>query len=188
MGGTPDAHPTRPRMRPRFELFFSGDVDALRSRLEQDFAASTLYEGKVFQQSAAVWLPEKDRTYWSPYLNLSFEADTQDSGRTHVFGRFSPHPSVWTLFVAIYFALGLIGVGCAVYGMVELSMHGTGWWLLGLPVSLAAIAFVFGASLIGQGLSADQMHGLRHIVEHACGVSQALDPLHPEEDAREAGA
>lgn len=163
-------------MRPRFELTFSGSVEALRDALKRDLKRSTLCQGSVSRASASIWLPADERTLWSPYLNLAYEVDEQDSTQTRVRARFSPHPNVWTFFVALYFAIGLVGVAMGVYGMVAWSLYGNPWWLLGVPGSGLTIAFVFGASLIGQGLSADQMHTLRHLVEHACDLSQKVDP------------
>ncbi|MFT5359124.1 MAG: hypothetical protein ACI9KE_006367 [Polyangiales bacterium] len=162
-------------MRPRFELRFAGSVDALREALRRDLCDTTLCEGEVYRANASLWLPADTRSFWSPYLNLAFEADEDEPSVTHVRARFSPHPNVWTFFIALYFAIGVIGVGFGVYGMVAWSLEGNPWWLLGAPASALTIAFVFGASLIGQGLSAGEMHNLRHVVEHACGLSQEVD-------------
>ncbi|MEM6957486.1 MAG: hypothetical protein AAF645_17465 [Myxococcota bacterium] len=154
-------------MRPRFELHFRGSRESLRQRLRLAIDASDMCEGKVFRASAAVWLPADARNYWSPYLNLTLD-ESEDGEGVRLGGRFSPHPSVWTLFMATYFALGVAGVAAGVYGLVQWSLKGDFWWLLGVPASMAAIAFVFGASLIGQGLSADQMYDLRRVVDAAC--------------------
>lgn len=164
-------------MRPRFELRFPGSIDALRDALDDDLRKTSLCEGEVFRSNAALWLPEDKRSLWSPYLNLTFESDEEQPSVTLVHARFSPHPNVWTFFIAVYFAIALIGVGFSVYGMVAWSLEGNPWWLLGAPASALTIAFVFGASLIGQGLSASEMHDLRHVVEHACGLSQELEAL-----------
>ena len=166
---------TKAAMRPRFELRYAGSLDALRDALSRDISATSLCEGEVFRANASLWLPAETRSFWSPYLNLSFESAEDEAGVT-VHARFSPHPNVWTFFIALYFAIALVGVGFGVYGMVAWSLHGNPWWLLGAPASAFVIAFVFGASLIGQGLSAGEMHNLRHIVEHACGLSQEVDP------------
>lgn len=67
-------------------------------------------------------------------------------GKDRVRGRFPPHPAAWTGFMAVYGVL--------------------------IMVSLAAL--VYGASLIGQGLTQDEMFALRVCVERlACGE----DPL-----------
>ena len=41
------------------------------------------------------------------------------------------------------------------------------WMLLGVPASMALIAFVYGAAVIGQGLTADEMYDLRAVVDRA---------------------
>ena len=154
-----------PRMRPRFEARRKGSVASFRAALKNEITHCEDCLGEAYRSNAAVWI--ENRTYWSPYLNLIFEEDEENKGTTIIRGRFSPHPDVWTMFMAIYFALALSGVGCMVYAMVEFSLHHTLWWMLGVPLSMVAIAFVFGASLIGQGLSADEMYTLRRMVDRA---------------------
>jgi hypothetical protein len=59
-------------------------------------------------------------------------------GGGHVMkARFAPHPHIWMLVVAIYFALGLIAVAGAMYGLSLMILGGSLWpfWLV--PGALA---------------------------------------------------
>jgi hypothetical protein len=87
-------------MRPRFEFQLPVTrerwLDALRSLLESD--AGSL-RGQVFRKHAVVEMRVRERTFWSPYLNLEVEDEPDGSA---IRGRFSPHPNVWTMFMAVY--------------------------------------------------------------------------------------
>ncbi len=49
--------------------------------------------------------------------------------------------------------------------------------MLAAPVSLALIAFVYGAAFIGQGLSVDQMYALRAFVERVVQEEGRKSPM-----------
>lgn len=118
---------------------------------------------------------------WSPQLRLEL---TEADGRTDIHARFSPHPHVWTLYVAIH-AVGAFGtLGAGVFG---LSQHLTGqspWALWALLMSPVLAALVWALAFVGQGLGAEQMYVLRRFVEEALATSAgreqrmraALDP------------
>ena len=160
----------RPRMRPVFEIPLETSADAMLSRLR------TLLEsgdggvtGQVIQQHAVLQLPADRRTLLSPFLNLEvFERD----GQWLVRGRFSPHPNVWTGFIAVYAFLGMVGSVCAWYGLSQWTVDEPATMLWGVPASMAAIAFVYGAAVIGQGLTADEMYDLRALVDRVMRESR----------------
>lgn len=155
----------RPRMRPVFEIRLesSGEtvlrtLDALLRSGESDLV------GQVLPGHAVLQLPPSRRTMLSPFLNLEIASD--DAGAV-LRGRFSPHPNVWTGFLALYGVLAMLGIVTSLYGVSQWSLGQPAWMLLGAPASLAAIAFVYGAAVIGQGLTADEMYDLRALVDRA---------------------
>ena len=152
-------------MRPRFSLPCVSSKHHLLAALEEELGESDECTGQVFRDSAVV-CPVKQHT-WSPHLHVTF---IEEGEEVEAYGRFAPHPSIWTLFMATYFVLGLLGMAATLYGTSLLMMDKAHWlwWMLGGPASVLAIAFIFGASLIGQGLGADEMHVLRRLVEKAC--------------------
>lgn len=153
-------------MRPRFQLQLpvASDrwLDALRVLLEDDAGA---LRGQVFRKHAVVQMSEAERTFWSPYLNLEVEDEPDGSA---IRGRFSPHPNVWTLFMAIYILLAIVGLGGLTYGIVQYTLGEPPWSLLIAPAAAAAFGFVYGATLIGQGLGAEQMYLMRSLVDRVC--------------------
>jgi hypothetical protein len=154
-------------MRPRFELQRpvkrEAWLDALRSALQND--AESLH-GQVFRKHAVVQMCDAERMFWSPYLNLDVEDEPDGSV---VRGRFSPHPNVWTMFMALYILLAIIALGGLSYGMVQYTLGQSPWSLLIAPAAVALFGFVYGATLIGQGLGAEQTYTMHTFVDRACG-------------------
>jgi hypothetical protein len=108
---------------------------------------------------------DTERTFWSPYLNLEVEDEPDGSA---IRGRFSPHPNVWTMFMAVYILLALAALAGLSYGIVQLTLGQPPWGFIFVPVAVALFGFVYGATLIGQGLGAEQMHVMRTLIDRAC--------------------
>ncbi len=162
---------TRPRMRPVFDIPLVGDglsVFALLSRGLADPDIDLI--GQVKAPSAFIRFPEERCTLLSPHLNLQL---IEEDGETILHGRFSPRPNVWTGFMALFFILGMLGLIGLVYGLAQLTLGGSPWAVWAAPVSIALIAFIYGAAFIGQGLSSEQMYELRSFVDAAVRDSGA---------------
>ncbi len=99
-----------------------------------------------------------DQRFWSPHLSI--QLSDNESG-SQIFGRFSPRPEVWTMFMAIYGVSGICSFAGAIYGYVQWFMGSTPWALLIVPTGVVVIVILHFASQIGQNLSADQMKLLR---------------------------
>lgn len=160
----------RPRMRPVFDIpLQTNGEDVLRTLDQLLRGGDSGLVGQVLQHHAVLQLPAGRRTLLSPFLNL--EVATDNDGVV-LRGRFSPHPNVWTGFVAIYSALAMFGALAGMYGLSQWWIGEPAWMLLAVPASLAAIAFVYGAAVIGQGLTADEMYDLRALVDRAVRESE----------------
>lgn len=165
----------RPRMRPVFEIRLnSSGRDVLRALDALLAAGDSGLVGQVLPRHAVLQLPTDRRTLLSPFLNLELiESDPGGNAGAVLKGRFSPHPNVWTGFVAIYGVLTMIAVLSGMYGLSQWWLGEPAWALLGVPIGLGAIAFVYGAAVIGQGLTADEMYNLRALVDRAVRDSGA---------------
>jgi hypothetical protein len=164
-------------MRPRFEFQLPVErerwLGALKELLRHDDGS---LRGQVFRKHAVVEVRDGERTFWSPYLNLEVEDEPDGSA---IRGRFSPHPNVWTMFMAVYILLAIAALGGLSYGIVQQTLGQPPWALLVAPASVALFGFVYGATLIGQGLGAEQMYKMRSLIDRAS--VDALDaPLRRE--------
>lgn len=102
------------------------------------------------------------RRFWSPHLNVEV---SDAEGGSELFCRFSPRPEVWTMVMMIYFVATFIITGSAIYGYVQWFLGQTPWSLVVIPTAALVIVTLHLASLIGQGLSSDQMETLRRRLE-----------------------
>lgn len=155
----------RPRMRPSFRIPLRGDGSAVLNQLGRQLESSTsAITGQIVGRHAFLQLPPERRSLLSPFLNLEL-ADGPDG--TRLMGRFSPAPNVWTGFMAIYIFLGLCGFAGLILGWAQTTVDEFAWGFFLFPVSLGLMAFVYGAAVIGQGLTADEMYELRAFVDRA---------------------
>lgn len=110
--------------------------------------------GSITKRHAWIHMQDEDRRFWSPTLDLSLDEVPEG---TVLRGRFGPHPNVWTMFIFIYAALGLLSLLAAIYGMAQLTLDRPPWALAASAGLAALIGFVYGAAFIGEGLGSQQM-------------------------------
>jgi hypothetical protein len=171
----------RPRMRPFFEIPMKADGSRTMARISARLAADGgRVRGQVLGGHAYLQLPSDRQTLLSPHLNL--ELRTGD-GRTFLHGRFSPRPNVWTGFMALYGVLSLIGLGGLMFGWAQTTVDEYPWGFWLVPGALALIAFVYGAAVIGQGLTQDEMYVLRNFVDHMVAGEERVQPLCGEDES-----
>jgi hypothetical protein len=152
-------------MRPSFRILVKGDGSVVMDQLGRQLESpSTAITGQVVGRHAFLQLPPERRSLLSPFLNLEL-ADVPDGTRLR--GRFSPAPNVWTGFMAIYIFLGMCGFAGLMLGWAQTTVDEFAWGFSLFPVSLGLMAFVYGAAVIGQGLTADEMYELRAFVDRA---------------------
>jgi hypothetical protein len=150
-------------MRPRFEIPLDEVDGKCFQRLEKLLAEDEApYTGQVLREHAFIQLPREQRSMLSPYLNLNIR---EEESQCTLIGRFTPHPHVWTGFMAIYGILAMIGLCGLMYGLAQMTVDETPWGLWAVPFCLGLIAFVYGAAIIGQGLTADEMYRMRAYIE-----------------------
>jgi hypothetical protein len=82
------------------------------------------------------------------------------------------------MFMAVYILLALAALGGLSYGIVQYTLGQAPWSLWIVPASAALFGFVYGATLIGQGLGAEQMYTMRSLVDRAC-----VEALRTRDDA-----
>lgn len=164
----------RPRMRPTFEIPMKADGSRTMARMKDRLdRGSRRVQGQVLKDHAYLQSPSAAQTLLSPHLNLEL---VRRGDHTVLRGRFSPRPNVWTGFMAIYGVLACTGIGGLMLGWAQTTVDEYPWGFWLAPASLALIAFVYGAAVIGQGLTQDEMYELRHFVDHMVAGDERLEP------------
>ena len=149
------------RLRPTFRLGIDLErdeaVERIRERLAEDERFAGRWRGKG--RWADVYVPHADRRLWSPHLSLRL--DEEAGARCILFGRFAPHPEVWTFFMFLYLASWFGAVFGAVLGYVQ-RVSGEAAWGGWVAIGAAGmIALVHFAGALGQRLGRRQMLSLR---------------------------
>ena len=155
-------------MRPRFDVDVDVSIEtvfrALKTRADE--AGFPLHLGGMH---ADLRVPMEHEHLFSPTLQIQGIAVEQKRLQC----RFSPHPNVWTGFMASYLALACAGTAGLMYGMSQWVLGQAPWALIAVPGAGALIAVVYGAAFIGQGLGSGQMYELRALLDLA--VADASD-------------
>jgi hypothetical protein len=165
----------KPSMRPSFQFAVPGDgcgvLGAIHERLKRPEAP---FVGQVLKRHAYLQLPKARRSLLSPYLNLQLRE--AEDGTTILHCRFTPHPAVWTGFMGVYGVFVMIGSAGLMYGWAQTTVDEYPWGFWAAPICAALGAFVYGAAVIGQGLTAGEMHEMRCYVERIAEKAGARLP------------
>lgn len=149
---------TTPRIRPTFTIDVDLDPATVMDRLRLRLPHSRRCAGMSVGRHAELFVPEEIRRVWSPWLSVTaFEGDQG----TVVRGRFSPHPSIWTLYLFLAFGMAFAFLVGLVWGYAQWATETEPWALAVVPLVLVAAGALYGISLIGQRLSVSQMEELQ---------------------------
>ena len=152
-------------MRPRFEMTVpdtpAHTLQRLHDILEKPDGAVT---GSILGRHVRLRIPEDQRTFWTPQLDV--EVEPHDDGAL-VRGLFGPHPDIWTFFIATYAVMTFCGITGVLFGLVQWSLGWSAWALWSAPVAALMIGSVYGVALIGQRLGQDQMRQLRTFLDQS---------------------
>lgn len=142
-------------------------------------------EGEFTHRHGFLRIPDAERRFWTPYLELTLEESEGDRLQvancgTRLWCTFSPRPEIWTGFVFAIGTLLVLSIFASIYGVAQLmlSRPPAAFW-----IPIGAIVFALGlyaSALIGQGLSLAQMYRLRAFVD-ACIREAESEIRHPPE-------
>jgi len=153
---------TTPRIRPAFTIDLDLDPTTVMDRLRRRLPDCPRCTGMSVGRHAELFVPDEERRVWSPWLSVT--AQESDPG-TVVRGRFSPHPSIWTLYLFLAFGMAFALLVGLAWGYAQWATEATPWALAIVPLVLGAAGALYGISLIGQRLSVSQMEELRDALD-----------------------
>lgn len=173
-----------PPMRPKFEFTFpivpDHAIELLESIMDNN---DHPIEGRSAGNHLMLVIPIKDRHFWSPWLNLEARPYCPDpDGKliTHIKGRFSPNPSVWTGFMMTYSSLAVLAFLAVIFALSQVMMDDSPWALQALiPLGLIA-GVMYWSSLLGQKLAQEQMQLLYRVTLETLADGSGIQVLdHP---------
>lgn len=162
-----------PLLRPTFTIPLAGPREGAVASIRERLAAAPELAGRWRGKGrwAEVYLPETERRIWSPYLSVRL--DEEGAGCT-LFGRFSPHPEVWTFFMFLYVLVAFIVLFGATLGYVQWASGERAWGLWAVWIGVPVLGLIHGASAMGVKLAQAQMRRLRGELE---GVLRSVPGL-----------
>lgn len=162
------------RLRPRFRQVVPGSRDEVQRRLATVLAErNPRFELKNFEGFLCLRIPEEDRHYWSPRLNLSLEPT--DEGDTVVEGIYGPNAQVWGMFFYAWLIAGVSGMFAGFFGLAQVlaGLYPWGLWLLGGIAAAACGIYMLGR--FGRRMAAEQTQLLHQVYESAAGNHAELE-------------
>jgi hypothetical protein len=153
-----------PLPRPTFTLPLAPPRDEAIEAIREGFTETPELAGRWRGKGrwAELYLPESERRIWSPYLSIRL--DDEPSGCT-LYGRFAPHPEVWTFFMFLYFLVAFLVLFGSTLAYVQWSSGEAAWGLWALWVGVPVLGLIHVASIVGERLGRDQMVRLRDELE-----------------------
>lgn len=158
------------RLRPSFSHVIDLGVDEARQKIVQSASQEAARcEVKDFDGFVCLRVPESERHYWSPRLNLSLDSD--GDGRTRVEGIYGPNANMWSSFLYGYLLVGSGGLFSGILGYCQwtLGMQTWGLWVFGVLVAVAIGMYL--VAQFGQKIGARQTFQLHQIYEAAVGMT-----------------
>lgn len=123
--------------------------------------------GKIIDNHVILNIIGEEAHYWSPQLNFRVEQDEQIQNHSVVSGLIGPKPEVWTLFMFVYFSVGILGFFISSYGVSKLILGTYSPFLLAFPIAILFMLTAYQAGKYGEQLGADQIELLKQFVREA---------------------
>ena len=103
--------------------------------------------GRIVNNHITLDIVGKEVHYWSPQLSFRVEPDDEDANSSIVSGLIGPRPGVWTLFMFIYFLVGILGFFISSFGVSRMMLGEYSHFILAFPI---AILFMLTAYRVGK--------------------------------------
>ncbi len=159
-----------PRIRPTLACRSDHDHACFAERIRAALKRSKRINGLIIGSRVEL-VPSPDlQHFWSPQLTATIEP--MENGSV-LKGRFGPHPSTWTFYVAIHALGAFTTLAAALFGLSQALTGQSPWALWVLPASPILAVLVWSLAFVGQSMGADQMLELRRLVEDAGSSSDS---------------
>ena len=146
-------------------------IDRLGQLLE---CSSEKVTGKIIDNHVILDIVEADLHYWSPQLNFRIEINEEDPSTSIIAGLIGPRPAVWSLFMFIYFLVGVIGFFVSSYGVAKLILGEYSNLILAFPIAIIFMLTAYSVGKYGEKLANDQTEILKQFVRDAIKFDQEI--------------
>ncbi len=153
------------QMRPTFQLTTKLSREDIMACLRNGVSTCPdEYLGQFTRDHALISIEQSRRHFWSPWMHLEIRNEDEDQP-CQVFGRFSPHPSIWTGFMFSYLSIGVLIFFGLMLGISQQLSGQSPWGYYCIPVLLLIALLLWVGSKAGQKLANDQMQQMKSKIE-----------------------
>lgn len=151
-------------IRPRFKLNISRRHEFILEEAKKMLKSQQKLKGRVIDNHIILDINEEDAHYWSPQLNFRVEEDEDDAEKSIMAGLIGPRPRVWTMFVFIYFSIGITGFFIFSMGVSKWMLGEYSPLLWALPIAIVFMLTAYIAGKQGESLGKDQIEVLKQFI------------------------
>lgn len=156
------------QVRPRFKVLTQEKPEDIASRMNEYLERKdTLVKGKVYARYGKLRLPTAQQHYWSPQLGLTME-ETEEG--TLIRGLIGPKPSVWTMFVFFYTAIGFSTLIVGIVGLSHWTIGESPTILWAVPVLILVFLSLYLIASMGKLKSREEMRLLLNSFRESSGL------------------
>lgn len=159
------------KIRPRFRLKTSLLQEEIMELIHQHGEMDASVINSKYDRFIKLTIPKKDRHYWTPVLNLSFE---QEEDGTLIRGLIGPNDKVWTKFMFFYGATGTLGTIGSIFALVQWQLHNTLAYLFIIPLTIALLSTIFFTAKFGKKQAHTQMLHLLRFLRRAVDQTDCI--------------
>ncbi len=93
-------------LRPRFHMELEEPCSQLLAKFSESKKSQNKFIVSCVDDHIFIKLPNKEQHFWSPQLHLEITEKDENSCSLH--GFFGPNPTVWTMFMFLHVAVGIL--------------------------------------------------------------------------------
>lgn len=151
-------------LRPRFKIDSKESESDLMNRFKENLnSGDCKYCSKIVENHIFIDVPSDEDHFWSPQLHV--EVVEGELSTSEVKGLFGPKPQVWTLFMFLHFAIGILFLVFVTMLYVRWTLNAnlifSGIMVTVLPICWIFL-YVFGR--LGRRKGKSQMEELHHFL------------------------
>jgi hypothetical protein len=148
------------RLRPTFEIQLDVDRSEAMRRIQTHYdSLGPINSMFLHGEYGEFHLPSVEHRLWSPHLSFYVH---QEGEHGLIRGRFAPRLEVWTFVWVVYLAMAFSAFFGLALAYSQWTLGGSAWGCWIAVVATVAIVTLYAIAHVGQQLSSDQMHTLRH--------------------------
>lgn len=157
-------------VRPRFKIYLPNTIEDLTKKIKDSLRTPKVQcRGKVIHGHITLFMPEEQQHYWSPQLSINIEDNDEGEGSV-LRGLYGPRPSVWTMFVFFYAAIGFAIMVISIIGFSRLTLEKSATILWFIPALCILFLTLYLVAYFGRKLGHDEMETLHVFLENALGI------------------